>query len=344
MRVVVLLSVFLGLAAAFVFSVLFTFRHFSVIERQFQGECTPVRGIPGPEDIRIGRGGARAFISSADRRDPGARGAIHIFSLDDPLNASGWKDQTIGAPTNFRPLGIDLYADNNVERLFAVNEANNSVEIFDITRGGVVHAESISDPLLTSPNSIAAVGPREFYITNDVKGGRNGWAADFNFMTRAKSGSVYFYDGQVMRLAAYGLRFANGIDLSPDGAAVYVAETAGNSLRLYSRDPVHNDLTPIDIIKLPASPDNITVDNTGVIWIGAMPKPLTLPAHARDASRNSPSAVLSIGPDRQPAFVYKDPGTELSASTAAVRFGKTLMIGGLYDEKFLICRLPSARN
>ena len=104
MRLFVVLAVLAVAAGAGIFITLHSFHHFRDIERQFSGACTPVTGIAGPEDIDIDATRRRAFISSLDRRADDARGAIHLFNLDDPLSADGWRDITDGAPEAFRQL------------------------------------------------------------------------------------------------------------------------------------------------------------------------------------------------------------------------------------------------
>jgi len=343
MRIAGFFVVLLLLAGAGVYGGLRSFNHFGEIERVFDGQCAPVRGIAGPEDIHIDPRRARAFISSLDRRANDARGAIHIFDLDNPLSEAGWRDRTGGEPAQFQPLGLDYYDDGEVRRLFVVNVANNAVELFDVGGdGALTHLETFSERRLTSPNSVAAVGRRSFYVTNDVRPGRTTRMGDLHFLARANSGQVLFTDGTVWRVAAEGLRFANGVDLSPDGARVYVAETASNTIQVYERNLQNNLLVPVEAIPLDAAPDNLMVDDAGAVWIAALPKPLTTPRHGANPDVLSPSEVIRIGADGRPKTIYRDDGSELSASTSAARLGRTLLIGGLYDEKFLICGLPDS--
>jgi arylesterase / paraoxonase len=341
MRLAGFFIILLLIAGAVVYGRLQSFNHFAEIEHSFDGQCTPVRGIAGPEDIQIDAKRSRAFISSLDRRTPGVRGAIHLFDWTNPLNENAWRDQTGGKPVAFQPLGIDLYDDGEVRRLFVVNNANKAVEMFDVDdAGALTHVETFTERRMTSPNNVVAVGRRSFYVTNDVKPGRGSRMGNLHFLTRATSGQVLFTDGTIWRVAADGLRFANGIEVSPDGARIYVAETAGNAIRIFERNQETGALALADIVDLNSAPDNIMVDASGMIWIAALPKPLTILRHGANPNVLSPSEVISIGMDGKARTVYRDDGTELSASTAAARLGDVLLIGALYDEKFLICRLP----
>jgi arylesterase/paraoxonase len=341
MRIAAIIAGLFFLAAITATIGLYSFNHFRTIERSFAGRCTPVTGVVGPEDIQTGGPGGLTFISSLDRRSKSARGGVHVFDLDDPLAESFWRDRTGGAPEAFRPLGLDYYEDANVRRLFVVNQANKSVELFDVMDDGeLVYLETFSERRMTSPNNIVAVGPRSFYVTNDVRPGRGSMLAELHFLMRTPSGQVLYTDGVFWRVAAEGLRFANGIDISPDGREVYVAETAGQSLQVFNREATTGDLTPERTIKLNTAPDNINVDSAGTVWIAAMPRPLDVPRLFADRKARAPSEVMRINPMGEPETVYLDDGVEISASTVAARVGRKLLIGALYEEKFLICDLP----
>ncbi|MFQ5564559.1 MAG: SMP-30/gluconolactonase/LRE family protein [Parvularculaceae bacterium] len=332
-------------AAAIVLYTLFSFNYFGRVEHAFEGSCAPVAGVAGPEDLQIDRVRRRAVISSYDRRAEDARGAIYVFDLDDPLSAEGWRDRTGGAPKDFAPVGLSYYEDGDVRRLFVVNAAAQSVELYDVAENGdLAHLETFAERRLTSPNDVAAVGPRAFYVTNDVEGGRDGPLASLQFLARIGSGRILYFDGVAWRTAAEGLRFANGVGLSPDGARAYATETAGETLLVYDRDIDSGVLHLAETVRMNAAPDNINVDEMGVLWIAAHPKPLAIPRLRRDPKARAPSLVLryrdapALGAEA--AAIYADEGGELSAASAAARFRETMLIGAVFEDKFLICELP----
>ncbi len=340
MRLAAIVLLVFGLAAAGVLLTLQSFNHFARISHQFDGRCVPVSGIAGPEDMAVDHGRGRVFVSSLDRRGDNLRGAIHLVDPADPLAADGWRDMTGGEPKAFRPLGVDYYEDGEVRRLFVVNDVNNAVEIFDVGEdGALLHLETLAERRMTSPNNIAAVGARQFYVTNDVRAGRNTMMGKLHFLVRATNGDVLYYDGVAWRIAATGLRFANGIAVGNDGENVYVAETADKSVKIFSRRAESGMLTPVSRVRTQAAPDNLSVDADGAVWAAGMPKPLALPRHAADAGNRAASAVMRIAEDAAET-VYLDDGGELSAATTAVRLGDDLMIGALYEHKFLLCELP----
>ena len=326
---------------------LFKFNHFAVIEDRFDGVCLPVSGVAGPEDIEIASALGRAYVSSLDRRaGEAARGAIYSIVVGDPLDSDNWRDRTGGAPEKFRPLGLSYFEDGDTRRLFVVNEAAKSIEIFDVRpHGDLVHLESIVERRFTSLNDVAAVGPRSFYVTNDVNAGRNSPLGRFQFLSRSPTGAVFYFDGVTTRVAAENLRFANGVALNQRGTRLYVAESSGQALRIYDRDLRSGALTLAHIRQLPAAPDNLTVAWDGAVWIGALPKPLALPVVERNENILAPSLVIryadGVGDGGSVTEVYSDNGGGISTSTVAAVAGGKLLIGALYDHKYLICDLPN---
>lgn len=346
----------LGVAAALLagtgfagFALLSSFNQFGRVEGEFGGSCSPVAGIAGPEDLQIDPVSRLAFISSMDRRagkNP-PRGGVYVFEIDDPLSDSGWRERTGGSPERLQPLGLHFYSDGSTRRLFVVNAATNAVELYEVAGDGdLTHIETFAERRLTSPNDVVAVGPRSFYVTNDAAPGRDTLLGRLHFLFRAGSGSVLYFDGTSWRLAADNLRFANGVSANADQSRVYVAETSGATLKIFDRDLDNGALALVKSVPMGAAIDNINVDPSGALWIGAHQKPLKLAAYARNPETKAPSLVIRYddvdGSLAKPREIYADDGVEISASTAAARLGRILMIGGLAEEKFLICELPQS--
>lgn len=330
----------LGGAAALRLS---AFNQFAPIEPVKLARCQPVRGIAGPEDIEIDGKRGLAFISSLDRRGEGNRGAIHLFDLNDPLAETAWRDRTGGVPADFRPLGLSYYEDGETRRLFVVNEAGPSIELYEVEEDGdLAHLETFAERRILSPNSVAAAGPRSFYVSNDLRPGRNSPLAGFHFLMAADLGEIFYVNGPQWSVVADKLRFANGLALSPDGEKLYAAESAAKTVKVFERNSANGKLTLAQTIPLDASPDNLTFDGQGALWIAALPKPLLLPRLKRNAEATAPSEVLRVGPDGAVSTVYRDGGEQQSAATVAARLGGKLLIGGLYEQKFLFCDLPAA--
>ncbi len=315
-------------------------------QSKFSGSCAPVAGVAGPEDLQIDDATRRAFISSYDRSSGSeARGGVFVFSIDDPLNDAAWRDRTRGAPKKFEPMGLNFYDDGETRRLYVVNAATASVELYDVSDGGDLKLlESFTERRLTSPNDVVAIGPRSFYVTNDLAPGRESLLGRLQYFFRAATGRVFHFDGTAWKVGAENLRFANGIALSPDGRRLYVTETSGAALKVFERETSSGALTAIKTVPLGVAVDNINVDRAGSLWIAARPGSI-LPPNGPTGGRHAPSMILRYddlaGAAAKPMPVFTDDGGNISASTAAARVGSTLLIGAPYEKKFLICSLPS---
>lgn len=329
---------------------LWTAGEFRPIVAHFNGSCVQVLGVVGAEDITIDVWGRTAYLSAYDRRAEAAgrpgRGGLYAYDLTMPVPQL--RDLTPAAPPDFRPHGLSLLQDVRGQgRLFVVNHqgGKNSVEIYDVTPSGLVHRETIRDPALVSPNDVVAVGERRFYVTND-HGSRPGFLSTLEDYLRLPRSNVQYFDGTSFHQVAGDLRFANGINRSANGRQIYVAEMLGGTVDVYDRDPASGALTLAWRIPLDTGPDNIEVDELGRLWIGAHPKLLSLAQYANDPSRPSPAQVLRVdlhavdGPSVKEIFL--DPGERIAAASVAAERRGRLLIGPVWDGRFLDCRLAGA--
>jgi arylesterase/paraoxonase len=337
--------------------ILKTFRdagEFKKIHAQFKGRCRAISGVLSSEDITIHQKSGLAFISSDDRRPlfagkEGRQGAIYALDLN--KQDAGLVLLTSRFSKEFHPHGIGLYEGRGGKlSLFVVNhrKAGHFVEIFDYSEGELIHRESVQGALMHSPNDVLPVGDRTFYVTNDHGySSKIGRAAE-EYLQLAKS-YVLFYDGKVFRIVADDLTYANGINLSLDGKQVYVAATVGREIRVYDRERTSGDLRQRGGMHLGTGVDNIEVDVNGNLWIGAHPKLLTFVKYSKDPGVLSPSQVLRItlnpGGDPLVEEVYMGEGNALSGSSVAAVYGETMLVGSVFDERFLSCRLaPRVRE
>lgn len=320
-----------------------SFRH---IEPHFAGSCQLVAGVPGSEDITIHPRTGVAYISSSDRRvREGAvkPGAIYAYDLNqtDPTPVNLTPD----ADTNFQPHGISLWAGDSGDVLFVISHPpkasglpRNVVEIFDVTPERLVHRATLTDPLLVTANDIVAVGIDRFYLTNTHKYPA-GWRNRVETYLTLAGAHVLYYGPGGFRVALDGLLFPNGINVSPDGRKLYVASVTGREMLVYDRDPQTETLTPRGSVFLGSGPDNIEVDADGNAWIGAHPKLLRVGAHAENRLELSPSQVLRVSPDGRVDEIYMNRGEEISAASVAAVRGDRLLIGEIFDDGFLDCRM-----
>ena len=318
---------------------------FKTLQPHFSGNCVEVAGISGPEDITIHPGKRIAYISSTDRwaLDQGDAGRGAIFSYD--LNQDQPKPVMMqhDFSGDFNPHGISLFVDKQgVERLFVVNHFNgqHSIEVFQPVDNRLIHLQTLQDPMMLSPNDIVAVGLNQFYFTNDHVYA-NGLMRIIEDYGRLKLANLIYYDGSSYKEAAAGFSYANGINVSPDGEKLYLTATTERILYVFKRDIPSGSLDLEAEIELGTGGDNIEIDAKGDIWIGAHPQLLKFVGHASDSSKLSPSQVLRIKQDSHGDFaleeIYLNNGKELSGSSVAAAVEGRLLIGAVFEHRFLDC-------
>jgi len=335
------------LAVALVVFRLHSMWHFRSIEPVAPGDCTVVSGLVGVEDIVVDPQSGLAYLSVCDRRAAAAgqpaNGGIWTYNLSDndpvPIRLD------TGPADDFQPHGIDLlFGPSGAVGLFVVNhgQGRNTVELFDLDGRQLVHRKTIQDPLIVSPNDVAAVAVDRFYVTND-HGSRGAFGKTLEDYLGLKRSGVVYYDGTRCRSVAGGIGHANGIALAPDGRRVYVCATTEGTVREYGRDAGSGALTLRQTVACGTAVDNVDVDASGALWIGAHPKPFKFVLHVRSARYRSPSEVIRLTPRSDGTFeqqtIYLDDGTQLSGCSVAVAFRDRLLVGSVFEPFFLDWRL-----
>ena len=88
---------------------------------------------------------------------------------------------------------------------------------------------------------------------------------------------------------------------------------------------------------------DIEIDTNGDVWIGAHPQLLKFIRHAADGSMLSPSQVLRVRQGSQGSYVveeiYLNDGRQLSGSSVAAVMAGRLLIGAVFEPRFLDCSL-----
>jgi arylesterase/paraoxonase len=230
---------------------------------------------------------------------------------------------------------------------FFESTGESTVEIFTYRNGRLYHRETVRNAELTTPNDLIGVGPNQFYATID-----HGWTSKWGKMIenylQLPISYVLYYDGRQFIKVADGIGYANGIALSPDGETLYVGATVGRKIHVYSRDVKTGELAEKESIKLGTGVDNLDVHHDGSIWTGAHSKLLSFVAHSKDPNEPSPSEVVRLMPLKNGSYavsrVYQNDGRELSGSSVAVSWQNRLLIGAVYDERFLDCTLLQGKS
>ncbi len=315
--------------------------------------CVRVDIAPGTEDVAVDPELNAAFVSAGDRRAwfndgaaaGGARNGIYLMDLDPPhavrrVSPAGMED--------FLPHGISLWrGPNGGKRLFVVNHPSTGeeiVEIFDVAAdGALTHAESVSFEAMHAPNDVAAVGPRQFYATND-RGFKEGLLSLAEAYLALPFSSVVFYDGKAGRIVADGLAYANGVNQSKDGKTLYVAEFLKRRVAVFDRDPDTGALAHAATMPTRTGPDNIDVAADGALWIGGHTKVFDFLAHAEDPSAVAPSHVVRVDPETgENEDVFIDIDGVINGSSVGAVSRDRLVVGAVFDGHVMVCPLGADR-
>lgn len=313
------------------------------------GRCTRVEAA-GSEDAVFDATTGLVLFTSQDFRAlaPPKPGAIWAGAADGTSQPVRLPNDLAGP---FHPHGLGLYrAPTGERRLFVVNHvdrASSRVDVFALVDGPALHhLRSVEAPEFISLNDVEPVGPEQFYASLDM-GTRAETAARVaeTFLRLPWAGVVYF-DGAAARVVASGLRYSNGVAVSPDGGVVFVSESTGRRLLAYRRDAATGALTLEAEQGCETALDNISLGADGALWIGAHPKMLAFLGHAKDAAKRSPSQVLRATYDAasrrftvtEPAL---DDGTTVSGSSVALPLPSGRVFVGSVFEHALLCSFPA---
>lgn len=310
-------------------------------------QCTKVAGFTGAEDLVFDASTGLAFISSNDFRamEAGAPKPGVIFSWD--VAAKGAPKPVPHDLQALHPHGLGLFVRDGLKRLFVVNHptrTSSTVELFDVLDGPTLkHVRTVEAPEFVSLNDVAPVGPEQFYVTIDAGTRAGTFGRVVETFARMPWSGLGFFDGTKASVAVSGLRYANGVAVSRDGATVFVSETTGRRLLAFSRDAATGALTERAALMTQAGLDNISIGDDGALFIGAHPKMLEFLGHAKDPAHHSPSQVLRATYTNG-AFelgdVALDDGALLSGSSVAVPLGSgRTLIGSVFEPHVLDCQL-----
>jgi arylesterase/paraoxonase len=341
--VVIVCCVVVVLVGVFIVTILRDAGEFKDLHPHSGCGCVKVKGVLGPEDIAVDASTGTAYVSCSDFRALAKgefrQGAIFSYALEgDPVLTN----LTAGLKMRFAPHGISLFAAPDGRKyLFAVSHPlpRNRVEIFEIVDSALVHRETVEGDLLVSPNDIAAIGPRQFYFTNDHGSGSSPGKTMEDYLRLSRANIVYS-DGAKMRIVADGLSYANGIWAAADGKRVYATATTGKAFYAFERLK-NGDLRLLSTLDLGSGADNIDVDGRGRILVGSHPKLITFLKHAGNPRNRSPSQVLEVFTGRDGGYSFRElslnDGEELSGCSVAAGYRDRLLLGAVFEDHFLDC-------
>lgn len=310
------------------------------VAEKFAGSCTaiPLENASA-EDIQIDRARGLAYLSLFDRlasaqgeeTSPGTIGRLDL-NMKPPQLGNALQD----GPT-LHPHGLSLYMDDTGQRyLFVINHINRAatgeeaIELYkEVSPGVFSHRETFKDPSIVRANDLVAVGPRSFYVAQDVdrRGGQ------------VLTDLVYF-DGKEYSVVAKDIQSGGGINVSADGSTLYIAETGGKAVRVVARNP-DGAIETVRSIDLGTSPDNIDIAEDGSLWVGAHSNVVALAMHFIAGSK-SPTQILRVDVSGdEPAIeeIYMNAGEEITSGSGGATLGDQLLIGSITARKVLLCNM-----
>lgn len=231
----------------------------------------------------------RLYVSSVNR------GAIYEvgWAGTAPLLVA----ETGGGPSGLARVGEDLLVCQDGGQAMPSRSRLGPPPGIQLVRNGVV-SSLVSCPL-TSPSD-CVIGPDGRLWITDPTGHDLG--------KKASPGRVWALDlaTLALELVLDGILFPNGIEFSPDGRALYVAESATGRVLRHSQTPDGSWVAdPWSAPRLDGVPDGLAVDADSHVWVacsfsGAVVRLSpdgALCAHLEYGTRAAPTALCFAGRD-----------------------------------------------
>ncbi len=297
----------------------------------YRFDLTPHHGMPGPEDLVLA-GPDRLLVSSQDRRTtPPLPGAIYELHMP---TGRVTELPRVGEPEgmSFHPHGLDLVrGDDGVLRLYAIShrpegeEPPHGIVVYRVHDDRLEFERLLEDPLLTSPNDLAALADGQLYVGND----RSAGGGLSELILGLKKATLVHFDGRSeWKVVADGLAYCNGVAVV--GHRVILAATRENAIYSFAILGDGSLTHKTRLARVPA-PDNFFVAGDD-LFVAAHPSATAFIGHARNPARPSPSHVyrLDLG-TRELQLLFADDGRGISASSTGIWLDQTLWIGQVFE-------------
>jgi hypothetical protein len=210
---------------------------------------------------------------------------------------------------------MEIYPSKNgaPSNLFIVNHArvHTTIEQFTIDPARpdqATYIRTLTSPYFVAPNALALTSPTSFYVSNDHLMTRRlphvlghvlpvfetmaalplGWLAHVSL---DEDGTLHH------AFSAFGVPFANGVSISPDGSQVALASTTLGAVYFYDRNATTNALRHASTVPVPFFADNIVYDDAGALIVTGHPHfPSLAAVAANKTGAMAPSWVVSVSP------------------------------------------------
>jgi arylesterase/paraoxonase len=339
------LLLILLLLGGFLFNIFYSTGFFREVESSNSfGPIFKTIALPGVEDMALAQADSLLILSVDDRaaRRDGKEGLKGLYLID--LRDSSFTPISLTDQLDFPffPHGISIFEiDSAKYGLMAINhvDGKHSVEHFILEGKNLTHQKTITDPNFISPNDLVMVGPDQFYYSND-HGYTDGLGVFAENYIGLKASNVGFYNGQSAEIKVGRIGYANGIQFDATKRLLYVASVRAFQVKVYQVDENWN-LTLLEDIEVRTGVDNIELDPSGILWIGAHPNLLQFASYAAGKKPTAPSEVIQVSytpKNSTSKSIFTDPGTTISGSSVALPWGDYLFIGNVMDSKVLVLK------
>ncbi|CAG1981710.1 unnamed protein product [Fusarium graminearum] len=247
-------------------------------------------------------------------------GIINIAGFTGIDNSDGSIDLLV---TNMRP-SVDAESGNYLDQF--VHGANTTVEHFTTGAGPneLKHVRTFADAGITTPNRVAVMDDKTFYVANDHGPHMMGWRHHLSPILGFANINVCKPNTPCKEVSS-SLKFPNGLAIH--GNTLYVPDSIRGTLTIYNILP-NKDLKKVDEIKLNYGLDNVSIDENGDLWIAAFPVGIEIYKANKDPyNAHPPSAVLRVrkvdGEWKVDKVLEDKDGEVLPAATTALHDAKT---------------------
>lgn len=350
MRTSLVFGIIIAILAVVVGSFLIRGGAFRTLEIVSPGACEAIDITSGSaEDVQIDRENGLALLSVLDRRRSITEGKSvkgTILSLDLNSAMSSPIPALSSQPEDFRPHGLSLFVDENgLRTLIVINHAtvDELIEIFERNHDEALfrHVGTLTSPLLLDPNDLVAVDSKRFYVAND-SGAENSIEKAAEMLLAVGLSPLVYFNGTEFDTVVDDLQSSGGINVSQDGTELYVGQTAGESIRIYSLNTDKSVSGLKQTINIGSGVDNIDVAANGDVWIANHTNTLALVQHFGNAESLAPTQIqklsnLSQGVDYRLKTVFENDGSLISAGSVGARYKDQLIIGSITEQKLLKC-------
>jgi sugar lactone lactonase YvrE len=226
-----------------------------------RAELLPLPCGTGPEDVAIDLAGR--LVAGGD---DGCLWRWPAESLAAELAGAVRTGPRLLTRTGGRPLGIEV--DPRDGTLIVCDASRGLLRVTD--DGTVIELTGTvaNTPILFCNNAAVARDGTVFFTDSSNRFPLRAWRRDI--LENRPNGRILAYHPDTRRteVLADDLYFPNGVALTADESALLVVETAGHRLL---RVPLGGG-DPVELLDLPAYPDNMSAVDDGTFWI-ALPSP-----------------------------------------------------------------------